>query len=145
MLDGNIFVLELLGFVLGLGEEPVEARGDEDLVGRAGWPGDFRQPVQFLLEPRTQRVDVDPGVGQYGTCQAALLFQQAGKQMLDIELLMAVADSLALRRADRLLEFFRKTIDVHIPILYRIERVRCGPGACLTMIKLEESWQPQNW
>jgi hypothetical protein len=27
--------------------------------------------------------------------------------------LMAVADSLALRRADRLLEFFRKTIDVH--------------------------------
>ena len=37
--------------------------------------------------------------------------------MLDIDLLMAVPGGLALRRPDRLLEFFGEPIDVHISIL----------------------------
>ena len=33
--------------------------------------------------------------------------------MFDIDLLMAIAHGLGLPRADRLLEFFRETIEVH--------------------------------
>ena len=56
---------------------------------------------------------------RYGTSQAALLFEQAGKEVLDVQLLMAVAGGLALGRPDRLLEFFRETIDVHVSIVDR--------------------------
>ena len=87
MFDGDVFVLELLGLVLGLGEEPVQAGGDEDLVGRAGWPGDLWQTVQFLFEARPQRVDVDARARQDGAGQAARLFEQAGKEVLDVRLL----------------------------------------------------------
>ena len=59
VLDGNVFVLELLGLVLGRGEQPVQPRGDEDLVRRAGRPAHLRQPVQLLLEPRPQRLGRD--------------------------------------------------------------------------------------
>ena len=56
---------------------------------------------------------------QYGASQSALLFQQARKQMLDVELLMAVSGGQALRCPDRLLELFRETIDVHVYIVDR--------------------------
>ena len=44
-------------------------------------------------------------------------FEEAGEEVLDIQLLMAVAGGLTLRRADRLLEFLRETIDIHFFIL----------------------------
>ena len=56
---------------------------------------------------------MDVGFVQDGAGQAALLFEQGCKQVLDIELLMAVAGGLALRRPDGLLEFFSETIDIH--------------------------------
>ena len=56
MLYGDVFVLELLGFVLGGGEQAVEPRGDVDLVGRAGRAGDLGHAVEFLIEAG-QRVD----------------------------------------------------------------------------------------
>ena len=109
--------LSLLGFVLGLGQQPVQPRGDEDLVGRAGWPGDFRQAVEFLFEPRAQRLDVHAGARQNGSRQPPFLLEQAREQVLYVDLLMAKPGGFGLRRPDRLLEFFRETIDVHIYIL----------------------------
>ena len=50
MLDRDVLVLELLGFVLGFGEQAVEAAGDVDLIGRAGRGRDLRQAVEFLLD-----------------------------------------------------------------------------------------------
>ena len=109
--------LSLLGLVLGRGEQPVQPRGDVDLVGCAGRPGDLRHAVEFRLEARREGFQIDAGLRQDGGRQSALLFEQRGEQVFDVDLLVAVADRLRLRGPDRLLQLFGETIDVHTFIL----------------------------
>ena len=47
MLDGDVIVLELLGFVLGLAEQPIEPAGHADVAAAAG---DARQLFQLALD-----------------------------------------------------------------------------------------------
>ena len=46
VLDGDVLVLEALGLVLGLGEQPVEPAGDVPTAG-----GRLGEPLQLLLDP----------------------------------------------------------------------------------------------
>ena len=47
VLDRDVLVLELLGFVFGAGQQAVEAGGDVDLVGAAGGSGNFGHAVDL--------------------------------------------------------------------------------------------------
>ena len=55
VLDGDEVVFEPFGLVFGCRKQPVEPAGDVDLVGRACRRGDFRQPVEFLLDAAVNR------------------------------------------------------------------------------------------
>ena len=47
--DGDEVIFEALGFVFGFREQAVQATGDVDLIGRAGWGCDFRKAVELLF------------------------------------------------------------------------------------------------
>ena len=98
MLNRNIFVLELLRFVFRLGEDAVEPAGDVGLVRRRpGRTRYFGRPLQFLLEPLAQEFGGHAGLGENGARQAALLLEKRSQQMLDLQLMVALADRSRLR------------------------------------------------
>src|ERR1035438_9451442 len=88
-------------------------RCDVDLIDPAGASGDFRQPFQFAGKFLAQRVHVDTGARQDGTCQSAFLLQERRQQVLDVNLLVAVADGLSLAGPHGLLQFLGKAAEVH--------------------------------
>ncbi len=106
MLDGDVFVLQLARFVLGLSQNAVEAAGDVDLVGRPGDARDLGQALDFLDGAAMQALDVDAGLDEDGGSEAVGLFEQRGEDVLDIDLLVAVADGGGLSGADGLLGLF---------------------------------------
>jgi hypothetical protein len=84
--------VELTRFVLGLGEQTIEAAGDVDLIGRCtGQATNFGQTFQLLLDTPFETVCVHVGLGENGRSQSALLFEQRGEQVLHVNLLMAVS------------------------------------------------------
>jgi hypothetical protein len=46
--------------------------------------------------------------------QPALLLEQGGQQVFDVNLLMAITDSFGLGRAERLLCFLSETVEIHL-------------------------------
>src|SRR6266446_6888016 len=114
MLDRNELIVQFTRFVLGLGEQLIEAAGDVDLISRCtGRAANFWQAFQLLLDTPFETVRVYVGLGENGCGQSALLFEQRGEQVLHVDLLMAVAHGFGLRGTQRLLHFFGETIDVH--------------------------------
>ena len=60
-----------------------------------------------------QALDVGPCLDEDGGSEALGLFEQCGKEVLDVDLLVAVADSGGLRGADGLLGLFGEAVEVH--------------------------------
>ena len=114
VLDRNVFVLELLGFVFRLRQHPVEAAGDIDLIRRrSGRAGDLGHPIQLLPEPLPENFSGPSGLGEDGARQTAFLLEKSGQEMLDINLLVAAADRDRLRRLQRRLHLFGQTVGIH--------------------------------
>ena len=84
------------------------------------WSGPPDGPETFgrrSSSASTRRASVSTlhaGLGQDRRREPALLLEQRGQQVFDVDLLVAVADRLALRGPDRFLRFLGETIDVHI-------------------------------
>ena len=98
MLDRDVLVLEPAGLVLGGDEEALEALGDVDLVGlhpRAGHP---RPLLQLALQLGGERLHRHVHAGEQPRNQPFGLFEQGGEQVLAVDLLMAEAERLGLRR-----------------------------------------------
>ena len=114
MLDGDVLVLDFFRFFFGLAEQAIEPAGDVNLIRRAA-ARDTWHALEFLFEPALESLNVDRALTQYRSCQAVLLLQQRCQQMLDVHLLMAVANGFGLRGANRFLGFLRKTVYVHCP------------------------------
>jgi len=113
MLHGDIVVLQALGLLLGLGQGAVEPARDVDLVGGPRWPGHLRQARQLILDAPRHLCRIDAGLGQDGRGQAALLPQQGGQQVLNVDLLMVIARRDRLRGGDGFLRFLGHAVDVH--------------------------------
>ena len=105
--------LSLLRLVLGRGQQAIEACVTKTSLRSAGRPETFGRRSSSASRRARQRLHADAGFGQDGWREAAFLFQQGRQQVLDIDLLVPVADRLGLRRPDRLLELFGEAIDVH--------------------------------
>ena len=69
--------------------------------------------LKLLLDTPLEAVGVDFGLVENRGCQAALLFEQRREQMLHVNLLVAVAGSFGLGRADCFLSLLSKPVDVH--------------------------------
>ena len=69
--------------------------------------------LKLLLDAPLETVGVDFGFGKNRSRQTAFLFEQRSQQMLDVNLLMAVARRFGLRRAEAFLSFLGKSVDVH--------------------------------
>ena len=113
VLDGDVLVLQLPGFVLGVRQKAVQAGADVNLVGAAGRSGDLRHAVDLGKDPPADGVDIHSGLGQDRRSEPVLLSQKRRQQMFDIDLLLAVPGCQALRRSDRFLRLLSETIDVH--------------------------------
>ena len=122
VLDRDVVVLEAAGLVFGLGQEAVEAAGDVDLVGRARGARDLGEALQFLLE------GLEDGHGRHvrlvedGRSEAVVLQEKGGEQVLDVDLLVAVAQGGGLGGLEGLLGFFGEAGEVHtlVPVLSTI-------------------------
>ena len=114
MLDGNKVVLEVLGLVLGFGEQLIEARRNVNLVGGSGRAAHFGQTVEILIQAGGESFDIGSGAFENGRGQTAFLREERGQQMLDVNLLITVAQSIALRCRQRFLSFLGEAVDVHI-------------------------------
>ena len=80
VLDRNELIVQFTRFVLGLGEQLIEAAGDVDLIGRrTGRAANFWQTFQLLLDTPFETVRVHVGLGENGCGQSALLFEQRGE------------------------------------------------------------------
>ena len=95
MLDGDVLVLEALGFVFRRGQQAVEPAGDVDLVRRAG--RDRRPWAAGRAPAPTRRRSVgglNVGLGQDGGRKPFVFLEQGGEEMLDVDLLVAVAAAM---------------------------------------------------
>ena len=77
-------------------KQPVEPAGDVDLVGAPPGGGHFGQLVELGREAAVQVFHGHAGFQQNGSGQSVLLLQQGREYVLDVNLLMTVADSLSL-------------------------------------------------
>ena len=108
MLDGDVLVLEALGLVLGLAEQPVEPAADVPTAG-----GRFGETIELLLDPASQPADVDIRLAENGNRQALVVVQEGKQQVLDVDLRVSRAAGVRLGCRQRLLGLFREPIDVH--------------------------------
>src|SRR5262245_8527411 len=102
MLDGEIIVFELFGLVFSLHKQAIQTARDVDLIGCSSRAGDFGQALELLPDFSFKDVNIDIDLIQYRSRQSPILLEQGEQQMLDIDLLMAVAGGQGLRRAERL-------------------------------------------
>ena len=104
--------------------------------GRRTVPETFGRRSSSASTRRRERLDIHAGLGQDGRREPVLLLQQRRHQVFDIDLLLAVADRLALRGPDRFLRLLGETIDVHTTyfdaetreVSSRIYRIKVGRG-----------------
>ena len=111
MLDGDVFVLELLGLVLGLAEQAIEPAGDADVVARRA--GDARQLFQLALDASLTASTGISALVKIADGQPVLLIEQRQQQMLDVDLLMIQLGRQPLGGLQRFLRFFGEAIHVH--------------------------------
>ena len=97
--DGDVFVLERLGLVLGLDQDAVERGPGMRLIAAAGH---FGQALHLAVEAVAQGVDVQAGLPEDGGDDAAVLLEQGLQQVFALDLLLAVASGQLLGRQDRL-------------------------------------------
>jgi len=72
----------------------------------------FRQAREFLFNLPLQAFHVESGLVQNGNRQPALLLEQSQQAVLDVDLLVAVADGFGLCSAQRFLNLLSEAIDV---------------------------------
>ncbi|SPE30427.1 conserved hypothetical protein [Candidatus Sulfopaludibacter sp. SbA6] len=122
VLHRDVLVLELARFVIRIGQQAIQAARDVHLVRPAGWAGDLGHPLELGFHPARKRLYLDSCLGQDGRSEPALLLQQGGQKMFDVDLLVAVAYRFTLRRPDPFLELLREPIDVHTSLCSRNRR-----------------------
>ena len=126
MFHGNVIVLELAGLVFGARQQAVQARGNIHFAGGTARAGDFGQAVEVGFQAGGKRLDGDSGFGKDGRREASLLLQKRRQQVLHIDLLVSVADRLALGGSDRLLQLLSEPIDIHTLVLTEAGASRTG-------------------
>ena len=119
VLDADVLVLELSGFVLGALQQLAQALCDEDLIGASARAADLRDSFERRLDGARERCDVDSGGLQQGAGDTVGRFDQGAHEVLDIDSLMLGSRGPRLRVAQRLLRSFRQPIQIHQPSVER--------------------------
>ena len=113
MLDGDVFILELAGFLLRSRHHAAEALGHIDLTRVSAAAADLRHLLQFVVDLAANGGHVGAGELQYRSGQALVFLEQRGDQMLDIDGLMVSAERLRLSAPERLLKFVSEAAGIH--------------------------------
>jgi len=129
VLDADVFVLQMLGQVLSLGQNFVKTRGDVHLPGLGPRTADLGQFGQATFEFGHIRFGIIAGLFQDTGHKALLLGKQREKQVFGVDLLLAHAHGHSRGIADGLLGFLRELVDVHgMPSSVNASEIRT-PGA----------------
>ncbi len=113
VLYGNVFVLELLELIFGLGQQAIEPAREVELIRAAGGTGNPRQTFQLRLGFLLQTLEIHIRFTENRRDESFRVFQKSGQEVLDVDLLMAGADGTLLGVLQGLLRFFREPVDVH--------------------------------
>ncbi len=92
MLDADVFVLHLLGQILGGEHDLVHTLGDVYLSGLGAGAADARHLAQLAVQGRGQGADIVSGPFQQAGNKTLLLTHQGAKQMVHIHLLVPEAN-----------------------------------------------------
>jgi len=114
VLDGDVFVFQALGLLLGGVQQLRQGARDVYLAGCRPWPADARASFEMLLDCGAQRSHVDLGAGQQARDQPLGLVQQREQQVLDVDFGMPVAQGLGLRVVQSLLRLLGQPVGVHV-------------------------------
>jgi hypothetical protein len=137
VLHRNVVILEVLGLVFGFAEQLLQSRSDVHLIGCGRRTGDLRKTIDLLLQTAAKRLDVDVCFVEDRRHQPAFLLHQGEKQMLDVDLLVAVTDGERLRLADRLLHLLCETVEINCQSLV--------PHCQLTLVYNRHSRYARLW
>src|SRR5262249_35888483 len=91
----------------------VEPAGGVDLARVGSGAGNLGQALDFLFGAALEAVEVDVGFAQDRGSQARLLVEQGDEQMLDVHLLLSVAQGAALSVGQGFLGLLGEAINVH--------------------------------
>jgi hypothetical protein len=109
VLDRDVVVLELAGFLLRAGQHAAKALRRVDLARVGSAAGDLRNLRQFVGQLTPHGGAIHAAQLEYGRNQAFIVLEQRGEQMLDVNGLVVSAERRILRAPERLLKFFGKT------------------------------------
>ena len=113
MLDAHVFVLEVVGLVLGPLEERGEARGDRHL-SEGPRTGHLGEPIDFRLELPGEALRVRSELLENGGDDALFLLEQGGEEVLDVDLLVVTLVGLSLGRMKRFLNLDGHLVVSHL-------------------------------
>jgi len=112
VLDADVLVLQLRGFVLGFAEQLGEALGGVRGGPRAG-AGDLRYALELALDALAEIGDGYAGALQEHRRDTVGLREQGGEQVLDVHTLVVTTDRESLRVTQRFLRLLGESFDVH--------------------------------
>ncbi len=116
VLDRNVLVLELARFLLCACEHAAEALCCVNLPAVGAASRHMRKFREFGAELAAHRVAIDAGQLQDRRGQAFVVLEQRRQQMLDVNGLVMSVERGVLRAPERLLEFFRESVGVHMTV-----------------------------
>jgi len=119
VLDRDIFVLEGLGLVLGLGQYLIDRLGDVDLRGVHA-PGDLGQAVQLAIDRKLHGGGRDRHLLEEPGHDPLLLPEEGGEQVPGFHLVVLEAARDGLRVGDGLARHLGESVEIHdvIPSAY---------------------------
>src|SRR5438309_1957388 len=112
MLDGNVIVLQLFRFILGLREQPIQPAADMHLLGAPGRTAYPWHALQLPLHAHFESVDGDVRLAEDGRGQALFLVEQCQQEMFNVHLLLSKTTRQALGAGQTLLSLLGEAVDV---------------------------------
>ena len=113
MLYRDIFVLQPLGFIFGIGQHPRQTVGDVDLIGGSAAASHLGELFNLLDKPAMQRLKRHIGTQQDRRNKPALLLKESQEKVFDINLLIGIANGKRLGLTDGFLGLFRQAVEIH--------------------------------
>ncbi len=114
MLDADILILETLGLIFGLEQNPVEPLADIDLARLNTRTGYRRHPVELALQCPGELLRAGIDLLQQARHQAAFLLQQRQQQVFIVDFQVPATHADRLRGLKRFLALLGQLVKVHI-------------------------------